>query len=89
MKYRLVILVIIFLLSFVATAQDKVKNKPKINYQYKKYEYFDLGNLDIKGSLIAPGDLSIQKRKIKEFDRGLFQRNDFDKECLNDIFSLM
>ena len=46
-------------------------------YKYKKYEKFNLGELEIKGSLVAPGDLTISKRKVKKFDLDLYERKHF------------
>jgi len=65
-------------------AQDK-KN---IQYEYKSYERIDLGSLEIKGMIIAPGDLSVKERERKSFDVNLFERKSFDKEIKQDIYNL-
>jgi hypothetical protein len=59
--------------------------KENVIYKYKQYEKFDLGDMEIKGSIIAPGDLSIKERRRKIFKRKLFQRKDFDKQIITDI----
>ncbi len=70
------------------TAPPSPSAKQKIIYEYKKKEFIDLGNLDIKGTLLAPGDISVQNRKRKEFDRNLFNRDDFNDKCTEDILNL-
>lgn len=57
----------------------------KVIYKYKQYEKFDLGDMEIKGSIVAPGDLTVKERRRKFFSRKLFKRIDFNKETLNDI----
>ncbi len=54
-------------------------------YKYKKYERFDLGDFEIKGNIISPGDLSVQERERRVFNRKLFDRFDFDPEIKEDI----
>ncbi|WPU67068.1 hypothetical protein [Peredibacter starrii] len=60
----------------------------KVIYQYKKYEKFDLGNLEVKGQLIAPGDISVRERERKRFELDLYTRKDFDGFIKKDIESL-
>jgi hypothetical protein len=60
----------------------------KVIYQYKKYEKFDLGNLEVKGQLIAPGDISVRERERKRFELDLFNRKDFDVFIKKDVESL-
>jgi hypothetical protein len=60
----------------------------KVIYQYKKYEKFDLGNLEVKGQLIAPGDISVRERERKRFELELYSRKDFDPFINKDIESL-
>ncbi len=57
-------------------------------YQYKKYEKFDLGDLEVKGQLIAPGDLSVRERDRRRFEVELFRRTDFKPEIAHDIQTL-
>jgi hypothetical protein len=75
--------IVFFLLSFNLCAEDQ-----KVIYQYKKYEKFDLGNLEVKGQLIAPGDISVRDRERKRFELDLFSRSDFKPFIIKDIESL-
>jgi hypothetical protein len=81
MKNIFYILSICFL-SQAFAAEDKVI------YQYKKYEKFDLGNLEVKGQLIAPGDISVRERERRRFEVDLFSRKDFDSFVKKDVESL-
>lgn len=85
----------LLILSFIvlsgsAMAQDEVihKNGEKVIVKYKQYETFDLGDLEIKGEVIAPGDLSVKERQRKVFGRTLFDRDDFNPEIREDIKNL-
>lgn len=60
----------------------------KVIYQYKKYEKFDLGNLEVKGQLIAPGDISVRERERRRFEMDLFSRKDFDSFLKKDVETL-
>lgn len=60
----------------------------KIIYQYKKYEKFDLGDLEVKGQLIAPGDLSVRDRDRRRFELDLYNRTDFEDMAAHDIQTL-
>ncbi len=60
----------------------------KVIYQYKKYERFDLGNLEVKGELIAPGDISVRERERKRFEVDLYTRDNFDPFVKKDVDSL-
>ena len=68
--------------------QCESKSKSGVVYKYKKYERFDLGNLEVKGEIIAPGDLSVLERKRKVFDLELLNRKEFDNETIQDIIFL-
>jgi hypothetical protein len=80
-------LIILFLAKTYIHAQE-TKVKPKVIVKYKQYETFDLGDLEIKGKIIAPGDLSVQERGRKRFGRPLFERDQFDPEVRRDIRNL-
>lgn len=80
------ILILVFS-SSVALAQTPAAGE-KVIYQYKKYEKFDLGNLEVKGQLIAPGDISVRERERKRFELDLYSRKDFDNFIKKDIESL-
>ncbi len=67
---------------------DAWGDEQKVIYQYKKYEKFDLGNLEVKGQLIAPGDISVRERERKRFELDLFSRKDFDGFIKKDVESL-
>lgn len=71
-----------------AEAPKASGGKGNIVYKYKKYESFDLGNLEVKGDIIAPGDLSVQERQRTKMERGLLERKDFDEEVRKDIKNL-
>lgn len=73
-------------LSFLSLAF--AEEKEKVIYQYKKYEKFDLGNLEVKGQLIAPGDISVRERERKRFELDLYTRKDFDSFIQKDIETL-
>jgi hypothetical protein len=82
------IALILFLLMPNTTFAGKAKSKTNVIYKYKSYEKFDLGNLEIKGSVIAPGDLSVKDRTRRTFSRDLFDRTDFNKEVIEEIKNL-
>lgn len=74
---------IIFLMTLSINAADK-----NIIVEYKKYESFDLGNLEVKGQILAPGDLSVKERDRKVFERSLYERYEFNRESKQDIRNL-
>ena len=65
---------LILLIALSANAQDK-----KIIYKYKQYEKVDLGDMDVKGKIIAPGDISVKERKRKEFNTKHYYRRSFSE----------
>ncbi len=78
------IFILILNLNFISLAHGE----EKIIYEYKKYEKFDLGNLEVKGEIIAPGDLSVRERERKKFEIDLFNRTNFEVFLKNDLNSL-
>jgi hypothetical protein len=80
MKINLLLLSALLCSTFPVRAQ-----KVKKIYKYKEYEKFDLGDLEIKGSVIAPGDISVKERRRKIFERDLLRRDDFDKKIIQEI----
>jgi hypothetical protein len=89
MKISFMIVSLFFLiLAARAEGPKKAGGKGNIIYKYKKYETFDLGNLEVKGDIIAPGDLSVQERQRTKMERGLLERKDFDEEVRKDIKNL-
>ena len=79
--------IILILLSFILLSNAFCEEQ-KVIYQYKKYEKFDLGNLEVKGQLIAPGDISVRERERRRFELDLFNRQDFDSFIKKDVESL-
>ena len=75
-------------LSSWGQTQKKRGPKEKVVIKYKKYESFDLGDLEIEGKLLVPGDLSIKEYQRKKFKRKLFERRNFDPEMRRDIKNL-
>ncbi|MAF78348.1 MAG: hypothetical protein CME63_16895 [Halobacteriovoraceae bacterium] len=85
MKIGIAILLSLFMTLSVFAKTKKGKN---VVIKYKKYESFDLGNLEIEGKIIAPGDLSVKERSRRTFSRALFEREQFDAEVRKDIQNL-
>ena len=79
---------ILFPLFILLTIASSFADEQKVIYQYKKYEKFDLGNLEVKGQLIAPGDISVRERERRRFELDLFNRKDFDTFIKKDVESL-
>lgn len=79
--------ILAFLFSFYIIAEARGEEQ-KVIYQYKKYEKFDLGNLEVKGQLIAPGDISVRERDRRRFELDLYTRKDFDAFIKKDVESL-
>lgn len=74
------------LLAFIVLfSSGEVMAEKKVVYKYKEYEKFDLGDMEIKGNIIAPGDLSVKERRRRVFERDLLKRKDFDQKIINDI----
>lgn len=83
------ILIITFtLMSFAIHAEDKAPDKKSTVYKYKEYEVIDLGSMEIKGQIIAPGDLTVNERERKVFKRSLLEKNNFDFENKREIENL-
>lgn len=80
----LTITLMIFL-SYAALAQEEKKN---VIYKYKEYEIIDLGSLEIKGQIMAPGDLTVNERERQTFKRALLEKNNFDFENRREIENL-
>ena len=59
--------------------------KDKVIYKYKQYERFDLGDMEIKGELVAPGDLTVKERKNRFLHRKLWERREYSNELINEI----
>lgn len=81
--HTLVILTALF--SSLVFAQDEKKN---IVYKYKEYEVIDLGSLEIKGQIMAPGDLTVNERERQTFKRSLLEKQNYDFENKREIENL-
>lgn len=66
-------------------AQEEKRN---VIYKYKEYEVIDLGSLEIKGQIMAPGDLTVNERERQTFKRSLLEKNNFDFENKREIENL-
>lgn len=80
-------LMLLLLFSQPLMGQEKPQGK-NVRIEYKKYEEIDLGNLEVRGQIIAPGDLSVSERSRKKFTRNLFERYNFNPEVKKDIENL-
>jgi hypothetical protein len=79
---------IILFLVFMANISLAEEKKQNIIYKYKDYEAIDLGSLEIKGKIIAPGDLTVVERERKKFERELLEKTNFDIENKREIYNL-
>jgi len=77
---KLLVITFMIVFSSVCFAQ-----KTKTVYKYKEYEKFDLGDMEIKGNIVAPGDISVKERRRKVFERDLLRRSNFDKQIIQEI----
>ncbi len=82
-----IIILIIALITMNAFAAEETAGKTKV-YKYKEYEVIDLGSMEIKGQIIAPGDLTVNERERKVFKRSLLEKNNFDFENKREIENL-
>jgi len=82
---KTLILIFLLLSSTTALAQDK---KNDVVYKYKDYDVIDLGSLEVKGEIVAPGDLTVVEREKKDFDKRLLEKNNFDLEIKREIENL-
>jgi hypothetical protein len=80
-----IIIAISILFSITTLNAEEKKN---VVYKYKDYESIDLGSFDIKGEVIAPGDLTVNDRERKVFKRELLEKQNFDYENKREIENL-
>ena len=80
-----ILIIITALMTLAAHAEEEKKN---IIYKYKEYEVIDLGSLEIKGQIMAPGDLTVNERERQSFKRSLLEKNNFDFENRREIENL-
>ena len=81
------IIICLAILSFNSTYAQESKSND-IVYKYKDYDVIDLGSLEVKGEIVAPGDLTVVERDKKEFDKRLLEKNNFDLEIKREIENL-
>lgn len=81
---KIAIITLLMLTSIELDAQEK-KNTV---YKYKEYEVIDLGSMEVKGQIIAPGDLTVNERERKVFKRSLLEKTNFDFENKREIENL-
>lgn len=80
-----IILMLMCLFPAVLLSQEAPKN---VIYKYKEYEVIDLGSLEIKGQIMAPGDLTVNERERQTFKRSLLEKTNFDFENKREIENL-
>lgn len=83
MRILLVMMIFLVTISFA-----KGKAKKKVIYKYKKYEKFEMDDLDIEGDTSNPGDLSINPRFRKQFKNSLPSKPNFNREFRKSVLSL-
>jgi hypothetical protein len=74
-------------LALIILAPFAIQAEEKVQYQFKKYEKFDLGSLEVKGNVVAPGDLSVKQRERQKFERELLNRVSFREEIRQDMLN--
>lgn len=78
----------IFCLALTSSLNADAEEKKNTVYKYKEYEVIDLGSMEVKGQIIAPGDLTVNERERKVFKRSLLEKNNFDFENKREIENL-
>lgn len=81
----LILSLLVFVAASTAWSQEEKKN---VVYKYKEYEVIDLGSLEIKGKIMAPGDLTVNERERTVFKRSLLEKENFDFENKREIENL-
>lgn len=81
----LILSLLVFVAASTAWSQEEKKN---VVYKYKEYEVIDLGSLEIKGKIMAPGDLTVNERERAVFKRSLLEKENFDFENKREIENL-
>ena len=78
----------LFIFIFFLITNAFSQTNEKVIYKYKEYEKFDLGDLEVKGSVVAPGDISVKERKRKVFENPLYKRTSFRELMIQDVKNL-
>lgn len=76
---KIILLLIIFMMSFSVFGQKKTKTIIK----YEKRQKIDLGALLIDGELVSPGDFSIQDENQKATEMLFKRKNHNDRVRIN------
>lgn len=63
-------------------------SEKKINYEYKKYEKFDFGELGIDGSASGMNDFSLNPRFQSRFNNQLPRKNNFHREMYDGVTAM-
>lgn len=74
-----------YLMFFFSSA---VIAKEKIIYKYQQRQKVDLGDLEIKGKVLAPGDITVSERDRKRFRRKLYDRKNFEEQTRLNILNM-
>ncbi len=85
---KLLFFIVLFWASVAQESGNNSSNKQKIIYKYNTHEMIDLGNLEIKGTILAPGDISVKERARKTVQQKLLDMPDFDRESVEDVQNL-
>jgi hypothetical protein len=80
--------IFIILLLLLANSALAAEKKQKIVTEYKKYEKFNLGDLEVKGDLMAPGDITVKERARVRIDNTLYERNEYFDLIKNDFMNM-
>lgn len=81
-------LLIILFMAMIVSSNAVAEEKKNTVYKYKEYEAIDLGAMEVKGQIIAPGDLTVNERERKVFKRSLLEKTNFDFENRREIENL-
>jgi hypothetical protein len=69
-------------------AFTSVNAEEKVIYKYQQRQRVDLGDLEIKGKVLAPGDITVTDRDRKRFRRDLYDRRDFNEKVRLNILDM-
>lgn len=75
---------LLFLLTLLSAPQSLAKKKNVI-VEYKKYQAIDLGDLQIDGRIVSPGDITINDQSNNEEEYPLFNRKNFHHRIIEDV----
>lgn len=80
--------IFILLVTLIINSAYAEEKKEKIITEYKKYEKFNLGDLEVKGDLMAPGDITVKERARVRIDNSLYERHDYFDVIKNDFMNM-